>query len=180
MLSVSEIISKTALLESEDEQIDVLRSWATYQTFLNILQFAYDVNVNILLPYGETKYNPSQAYDDQGKLLHEARKLYIFVENGLPNLRQDKREALWIEFLESIHKDDARFMEVAKNRKVEEVYGLKESVVRKAFPDLLPHIVEVKETQPVETKSSDTQTVEEKPVVKPSAKKRAKKTDGQN
>ena len=75
--------------------------------------------------------------DDQGNLYREARKLYLFVKGGNPNLTRARREQLFIQFLEGIHPKDAEFVIAMKDKK-SPFKMLTKQVVSKAFPEILP------------------------------------------
>ena len=60
--------------------------------------------------------------------------MYLFLEGGHPTLPQLKREKLFIEVLESVHPDDAKFLLLLKDKKLPE--GLDVKQVVKAFPGI--------------------------------------------
>lgn len=100
-----------------------------------ILKFAYDERIEFLLPDSAPPYNPSQSFEGQGMLYSEARRLRIFVKGGgYDQLNQVKREALFIELLESIDKDDAQVViDMLVKRKFK---GLTKKVVEETFPEM--------------------------------------------
>jgi len=65
----------------------------------------------------------------------EARRLYLFIEGGNPNLTQLKRESMFIDLLQSISPDDAKLLVAAKDKKLP-YEGLTSATVLKAFPGL--------------------------------------------
>ncbi len=129
-------ILKEASEKSPKEKIKFLRE-NDHMVLRAILQCAYNPNIKFLLPEDDPKYKSSPDSIGYEKLYSETRKIYLFIEGGNPNLKQSRREELFIQFLEAIHPDDAEMM--LKVRKKQLPYkGLSEKVIREAFPDLLP------------------------------------------
>lgn len=101
-----------------------------------ILKYALDPNITWDLPEGEPPYKPCPHPGQETRLLTEARRLYLFLEGGNPNLKKIRREALYIELLESIHPDDAKLMVAIKDKKIP-YKGITTKVVNEAFPGLI-------------------------------------------
>jgi hypothetical protein len=64
----------------------------------------------------------------------ELRRMYLFIDGGAPNLKPVRRESLWIELLECVDPEDAKLLNLIKDKKLPE--GLTADTVKKAFPDL--------------------------------------------
>jgi hypothetical protein len=101
-----------------------------------VLQYMFHPDVKFLLPEGDPPYRPSQ-FDNPGALFSEARRLYIFIEGGNPNLSQVKRENLFIDLLQTIDQDEAKLIVAMKDKK-SPFKGLTKDVVVAAFPELFP------------------------------------------
>ena len=69
-------------------------------------------------------------------LYQEARRLYLFLEGGNDNLTALRREQLFISFIESIDKEDAKLMLAAKDKKIP-YKGITAKLVNTAFPGLI-------------------------------------------
>lgn len=104
-----------------------------------ILKYTFDPEIKFLLPKGPAPYKPTDALDQEGRLYSEIRRLYLFVEGGNPNLSNLRREALFIQLLESIDPLDAELLVYVKDKKLP-FKGITEKIVRKAFPDLLSQL----------------------------------------
>lgn len=100
-----------------------------------VLKYAFDPNIKWILPEGVPPYKPCEFLDQEGRLLSELRKLYLFIEGGNPNLTKFKREILFIQLLESIDKNDAILLCTIKDKKLP-FKNITSNVVKKAFPDL--------------------------------------------
>jgi len=67
-------------------------------------------------------------------LASEARKLYNFVRGGNGALNQNKREMMFVQILEGLHKDEADMIVAAKDKSLHKMYkGLSAAVVKEAF-----------------------------------------------
>lgn len=132
---ISHIINNAAALKTEAEKVQYLQQ--NYSTALTtVLQYALDKRAKWDLPEGEPPYKPSDlTFENEGMLYSEARRLYLFLEGGNPNLTKLKRESLFIGLLESIHPDDAKIILMAKSKKMPK--GITKKVVNLAFPGLI-------------------------------------------
>ena len=67
-------------------------------------------------------------------LKSETRRLFKFLKGGNNTLSKTRKETLFIQILEGLHKDEALLMCHAKDKKLHNVYkGLTPSVVKDAF-----------------------------------------------
>jgi hypothetical protein len=89
------------------------------------------------LPEGDPPFKPNDLPDQENVFIKEARRLVHFVEGGNTDLKQMRRETLFIEMLEAVAPKDALLLLAIKNKKLP-YKGIDESIVRDAFPDLLP------------------------------------------
>lgn len=101
-----------------------------------VLKYCFDNRIKFLLPRGAAPYKPSDFHDAQGMLYTEARKLYLFVEGGNPNLTQLKREMLFINFLESLDPKDAELVVSIKDKKLP-FKNINKTFVEKVYPGLI-------------------------------------------
>ena len=131
---VSEILDKVSKLKKESDKIEMLKM-SQCPALLTVLQGAFDSRIKWLLPEGVPPYRPNPAPETHNVLHSEMRKMYLFVEGGNPNLKQIKREALFIEMLESVHHEDAKVLLNIKEKKTP-AKGLTKEMVNKAFPGL--------------------------------------------
>ena len=104
-----------------------------------ILVYTYNPNIKWLLPDSDPPYKelPENA-DQESRLVSELRKLYLFVEGDSPtkrNLKQAKREELFISLLEVIDPMDAKVVLAMKTGKLP-YKGLTRNLVAEAFPNL--------------------------------------------
>lgn len=135
-LSVAEILKKASEIPNESARVDWLQRYDS-QALRYILAGALSPNIKWLLPEGEPPYKPNDLVDQQHRLYTESRKLYLFVEGGNPNLKQLRREALFIELIESLDPEDAKLLLAVKDKRMP-YPGITTEVVNLAFPGLIP------------------------------------------
>jgi hypothetical protein len=133
-LSMSEILKQVDEAEGKSAKVDILRVNDS-QALRTILTACYNPNVKWLLPEGVPPYTPSNLTDIEGRLYNEAKHLYLFVEGGNPNLKQVRREQLFIQMLESIDAEDAKLLIGVKDSKLP-YKSITKKLVQDAFPGI--------------------------------------------
>jgi hypothetical protein len=138
-LGISEIIKLASEQKTKEEKVAVLRN-NNSSALQTVLKFALDPTVKWALPPGEPPYKPIPYLDQQSMLYSEARRLYLFIEGGNPNLTPIKRESLFIGLLESIDPEDAKLLVSIKDKKLPSYgpfKGLSAATINEAFPGLI-------------------------------------------
>lgn len=132
--SISWILDFTSKLPNEEEKIKCLQ--ANDNTAIRtVLKYALDPNIKWALPEGDAPYKPCEYPHQENMLYSECRRLYLFVEGGNPNLKTLKREAMFIELLQTIDPDDAKMLVSIKDKKLP-WKGLTAKTILKAYPGL--------------------------------------------
>lgn len=132
--SIAWILEFTSKLPNEQEQIKCLQ--ANDNTAIRtVLKFCFDPAIVWALPEGDPPYKPCEYPNLENMLYSEARRLYLFVEGGNPNLKTLKRESMFIDLLQCITPEDAKLLVSIKDKKLP-FKGLKASTVQKAFPGI--------------------------------------------
>ena len=134
-LGIFEVLKKTSELPSLAERVAFLRSQQN-GALLTVLKFTLDPNVEWDLPESDPPYKPNIYPAQEHMLMSEARRLYLFIKGGNPNLKQSRREALYIELLEAVHPEDAILLNHAKCKKFP-YKNITVKLVNEAFPGLL-------------------------------------------
>lgn len=132
--SIYNILKECAEPKSKKERVELLQKNCP-PVAQNILKYAFDPNIVFDLPEGEPPYKPCEFLDQEGMLYSEARRLYLFVKGGNNNLTKVRREMLFIQFIESIDKDDAKLILAVKDKKLP-FKGITSDIVKQAFPNL--------------------------------------------
>ena len=134
-LGFAEILDKVSKIKSKKEKVAFLRKYQT-DTLRMICKASFDPEIIWELPKGDVPYRENDAPEgtEHTILAHEARKLYHFIKGGNPTLSQNKREIMFIQMLEGLHKDEASLLISAKDKKLHRKYkGLSDNVVKEAF-----------------------------------------------
>lgn len=133
--SVAEILEEISKIKDRGERVQKIRESAN-PTLLKILQWTYDPRIKWLLPEGKVPYNPTKYLDQEGNLYNEARRLYLFVEGGNPNLTTVRRETLFVQFMETLSPKEAAMIEQVKDKKLP-WKNINAKFVEEAFPGLI-------------------------------------------
>jgi len=95
------------------------------------------LSVNSMLPPGDVPYTPNDAPEgtEHTNLQKEARLLHHFFKGG-SNVKQAKRESMFIQMLEGLHKGEAEVLVLAKDRKLGKRWKITKACVQEAFPSI--------------------------------------------
>lgn len=95
--------------------------YATNAAVRLVLEHAYLPEKKFILPDGDPPYkvSPHPLGMAETTLAHEAKKLYVFCR---ADLKPIKREALFIELLENLDKEDAKVLLAVKEQKLSKLY----------------------------------------------------------
>lgn len=133
-----EIFEEVEKCKTKKDRIAKLQSYSG-APLKQVLGYTYDPNVKWLLPEGNPPYKPAGAdVEADGRLVSELRKLYLFVEGPTDtqkNLKQIRREQLFIELLESVDPGDAKVLLGMKDKKLP-FKSITKKLVAEAFPNL--------------------------------------------
>jgi len=130
-----EILTKVNNAKDKPKKIEVLKSNGSLP-LRQILKGAFDPKIEWELPEGIPPYkvNEAPAGTEHTTLFTEARKLWHFVKGADPKLSKTKKEMMFIQMLEGLHKDDAELMIAVKEKGLNKRYkGLTDAVVKEAF-----------------------------------------------
>jgi len=134
-IGIAEFLHNVSKFKSKEDKVRVLRE-NDHFAIKTILQAAFDPRVKWLLPEGEPPYKPTELVDQENVLIHDVRKLVHFVEGGNPDLRQLKRESMFVEMLENIAPADAKLLCAVKEKKLP-WKGITAEIVAEAYPGLI-------------------------------------------
>ena len=102
-----------------------------------VLKGAFDPNIEWLLPKGTNvpyTVNDAPLGTEHTLLSQEAKRLYLFTKGGDNSLTQKKRETLFIQMLEGLSAEEAKFLIAVVNKKVNNEYkGFTANLVKEAF-----------------------------------------------
>lgn len=113
----------------------------------SILRLNFDPTLKFELPEGfPPTYRGNSKPNGFGDTTLKAavKGFYVFVKTASPNLRQVKRENLFLQLLEGLDRQEAQVLVEAKDKKLE--IGLTKKLIDEVFPGLLPE--DIKSTKP--------------------------------
>lgn len=86
-----------------------------------LFQYAYQPSLKMVLPEGDPPFKPDQAPlgMSPANFYQQVKKLYIFTRTDLTPVR---REALFIQLLESLHPSEAKVVLAVKDQELTRVY----------------------------------------------------------
>tara|TARA_B100002019_G_scaffold162076_1_gene139800 strand:- start:491 stop:982 length:492 start_codon:yes stop_codon:yes gene_type:complete len=128
-------VSKQRTKAKKVEQLKALRN----PCLVSLLIWNFDPSIESAIPEGEVpfKENPEeQPVDGVSRLNQHTRTLYNFVKGGNLELSRTRREALYIQLLESIHKDEAKVLNLVKDKNLQSEYKIDQAIVSEAYPDI--------------------------------------------
>ena len=132
---LAEFLEKVSVLKTDEEKINALR-YNDSEPLRYVLKGAFDPSVQWLLPPGVPPYKPNVLVDQESFLINQIKKLHYFVAGANDNLKQNKREKMFIEFLESVTPEDAKMLCAMKEKRLH-VPGISIKHVGAAIPDLI-------------------------------------------
>ena len=130
-----EILTKVNNAKDKPAKIAVLRKHDSVP-LRQVLKGAFDPSIEWDLPEGTPpfKRNDAPAGTEHTTLYTEARRLWHFVKGADDNLKQSKKEMMFIQLLEGLQEDDADLMIAVKEKSLNKRYkGLTDAVVKEAF-----------------------------------------------
>lgn len=135
-LSIAEICDKLQSARTKNERVEILKK-NDCPALRGILRMNYDASLTLALPEGEPPYTKSVKPVGFGDttLKASARGWYVFTKDASPNLKQSKRESLFINLLESLDAKEASILVRAKDRSLD--LGLTKKVIDEVYPGLI-------------------------------------------
>tara|TARA_B100001113_G_C20771300_1_gene475414 strand:- start:179 stop:610 length:432 start_codon:yes stop_codon:yes gene_type:complete len=135
-LLMNEILQKVSNAKTKAQKIKLLQEMNS-PALRAILIANFDESVISMLPPGDVPYKENDAPEEteHTKLIQEYRKLYLFFKGGA-NISQTRRETLFIQMLEGLHKGEAEVLCLVKDRKIGKRWKITRQCVEEAFPSI--------------------------------------------
>lgn len=132
LTEVLELVSKQ---RTKTKKVEMLKEYDT-DALRAVLIWNYEAVS--MLPDGEVPYSPNEVPIgiEHQQLSTEYKRLYHFVKGGNDSLAPLRRESMFIQLLEGLHKDEAQLLVKVKDRRLEELYNINKDVISEAFPDI--------------------------------------------
>ena len=135
-LLLNEVLQKVSNAKTKAQKIKLLQEMNS-PALRALLIANFDESVISMLPDGDVPYKPNDAPEEteHTKLIQEYRKLYLFFKGGA-NISQARRETLFIQMLEGLHKGEAEVLCLVKDRKLGKRWKITRQCVEEAFPQI--------------------------------------------
>jgi hypothetical protein len=135
-LSIAEIVGKLKSAKTKTERLEILKK-NDCAALRGIIRMNFDESLVLALPEGRPPFKQATVPDGFGKttLKASAKGWYVFIEALSPNLKQSKRESIFIQLLESLDKSESEILVQAKDRKLD--LGLTKKAINEVFPGLI-------------------------------------------
>jgi len=148
---LSEVLQRVSNAKTKAEKITLLHEYKS-PALTKILLCNFAKSIRFTFPEGKTPYTES----DQPKginhqmLYREHKMLEKFIVKDIspgvtvygcsgdtrPRIQSLKKEAMWIQLLESLHADEADLLDLVKDKKLTDNYKITRQNVIDAFPEL--------------------------------------------
>lgn len=130
---MANIVAKIESQKTAEKQAEFLVLHSSY-ALKAVLGYGMDPGVKWLLPAGDPPYRPlDESADQEGRFYTECKKLIYFVDSPEGReVKQLKREQLFIQVLESMDPRDSKLLLRMKNRDIK----IKPEAIQLAFPNL--------------------------------------------
>ena len=134
-LLFSEILDLVHKAKTKNKKVEILRKYNS-DALRMVIKSSFDPNIVWVMPKGNVPYTPNDAPagTEHTRLATEAKKLYRFIRGGDNITPQFKKEQMFVQLLEGLHKDEAELICYAKDKQLHKIVkGLAAPVVRQAF-----------------------------------------------
>lgn len=135
-LAISEIVKKVVEAKTRQERIAILRDY-NHVALRMLIKMGLDKHLVWDLPPTDPPppYKPCQFDSQQAMLYNETKRLYIFHQGQYPTMKPAKKQAMFLEVLETVDPEDAKFLLGVVSKKLPKV--INPSLINEAYPGLL-------------------------------------------
>ena len=135
-LLMHEVLQKVSNAKTKAQKVKLLEGFNT-PALRAILIANFDESVISMLPDGEVPYKKNEAPEgtEHTLLAQEYRKLYLFFKGGA-SVSQTRRETLFIQLLEGLHKGEAEVLCLMKDKMIGKRWKITRACVEEAFPSI--------------------------------------------
>jgi len=136
-LLLNEVLQKVSNAKTKAQKIKLLQEYNS-PALRQILIANFDESIECLIPEGDVPFTKNNVPEEteHTKLMHEYKKLYVFFKGGAPNLKQSRRETLFIQMLEGLHEGEAEVLCLMKDKKIGKRWKITQQCVAEAFPQI--------------------------------------------
>ena len=134
-LLFSEILDLVHKAKTKNKKVEILKKYNS-DALRMLIKSSFDQNIVWAMPKGNVPYTPNDAPagTEHTRLATESRKLFHFIRGADNITPQFKKEQMFVQMLEGLHKDEAELLCYAKDKELHKIVkGLSAPVVRQAF-----------------------------------------------
>ena len=139
--SVAEIFSEASKLKARKDKIEFLSRYRHRKDMELIIKGAYHPAIIWLVPDGplppEVKFSDVPAVDLADDRLNRAHRQFRYLVKGGPDMKQSKREDIYLNILRSVHVSEAKLLMAVVGKKIP-YKGMTRALMLETFPDWLP------------------------------------------
>ena len=129
------MVNKT---RGRQKKIDLLREYRN-DALVSLMIWNFDDTVQSALPDGEVPYkeNDAPAGTEHTSLRQEQRHFYNFIQGGNDSLSKTRREAIFIQILETLLPAEAEILCLVKDQRLVAKYpSLSQELISEAYEDI--------------------------------------------
>ncbi len=139
--SVAEILSEASKLKTKKDKIDFLSQYKNRRDMELIIKGAYHPAIVWLVPDGPlpegVQFSDVPAVDLADDRLNRAHRQFQYLVKGGPNMKQSKREDIYLNILRSVHESEAKLLMSVVGKKIP-YKGMTRALMLETFPEWLP------------------------------------------
>lgn len=133
-LGIAEILKKVESEKDKKTKIEILRKNDS-KVLQDIIRLAFDKVIKWALPEGAPPYKENEFPGNQPNLYSSWKRMYLFFPTPeTADMKQVKREILFIQFLEQLDPEDAKLICAIKDKKMP--YKIPKALFEEAFPGI--------------------------------------------
>ena len=139
--SVAEILSEASKLKNKKDKVEFLSQYRFRKDMELIIKGAYHPAIVWLVPDGPlpegVEFNDVPAVDLADDRLIRAFRQFQYLVKGGPDMKQSKREDIYLNILRSVHESEAKLLISVVGKKLP-YKGMTRKLMLEIFPDWLP------------------------------------------
>ena len=132
---LSEVLTKVNNAKDKAKKIAVLKEHDS-EPLRMLIKSSFDPRIIWVMPVGNVPYKPNQAPEgtEHTLLSQEVKRFYHYIEGGDNQTPRMRKESMFIQMLEGLHKSEAELVCYAKDKVLHQKFkGLSDAVVKSAF-----------------------------------------------
>ena len=132
-----EVLKKVHNAKTKEKKIELLREHDT-EALRMMIKSSFDPKIEWVIPDGNVPYEKNEAPDgtEHTLLVQEVKKMYHYIKGADNQTPQWKKENMFIQMLEGLHKDEANVLCLVKDKQLGKKYKITKACVSEAFPQI--------------------------------------------